>query len=411
MTISQIPGYSPHLRTQVDAFLLDVKEELCGVRIDTEQWSAPIQALDDLLRSDPTVRMYALEMFQQVPREHRVVSSITELLQALQLISTRAPEYNADPKRANFFPVSTLFVYMMMTPAGQAIFRIDTFNNCIKTILKSWCLYLDSPESRAVLHTNENGWLCPSSYARHNLDEYLITDRSAPHWGFASFNAFFHRQIKPECRPIAEPENAKVIVSPNDGTFYKVASEIKSIDQFWIKSQPYSLVHMLAGDPLSQRFQGGTVFQSFLDGKNYHRFHCPIAGTVRKVSTIEGLMFSNAEAVGEDLTAGTYSQAYMSCVNTRSLVFVESDDPALGMVCIVAVGISEVSSISISVQVGYRVEKGDELGYFSYGGSSVCLIFQPGAVRDFTIDISDVGTKVGTRGAVLKAGQSIAVSY
>lgn len=411
MTIPQIPGHSPHLRAQVDAFLLDVKEELCDTHVNMAQWSAPVQALDDLLRRDPIVRMYALEMFQQVPPQHRVVSSIPELLQALQLISTRAPEYSADPQRANFFPVSTLFVYMMMTPAGQAIFRIDTFNDCIKAILKSWCLYLDSPESREVLHTNENGWLSPSSYARHNLDEYLIPDRSAPHWGFASFNAFFHRQIKPECRPIAEPENAQVIVSPNDGTLYKVAREVKNIDQFWIKSQPYSLVHMLAGDPLSQLFQEGTVFQSFLDGKNYHRFRSPIAGTVRKVSIIEGLMFSNAEAVGEDLTAGTYSQAYMSCVNTRSLVFIESDAPTLGLVCLVAVGISEVSSISISVQGGHRVEKGDELGYFSYGGSSVCLIFQPGTIRDFTIDTSDVGTEVGTRGAALKAGQSIAISY
>lgn len=411
MTKKNMSGYSPHLETHVDAFLLDVKHELFGEHVSSEQWSAPVQELDDLLRRDPIVRMYVLEMFQQVPQQNRVVSSIAELLRALQLISTRAPEYNADPKRANFFPVSTLFAYMMMTTAGQAIFRVDSFNDRIKRILKSWCLYLDSPASREVLHTSENGWLCTSSYARHNLDEYLIPDRSAPHWGFASFNAFFHRQVKPEFRPIADPANAKVIVSPNDGTLYKIGREIKSIDQFWIKSQRYSLLHMLAGDALAERFQDGTIFQSFLDGKNYHRFHAPITGTVRKITTIEGLMFSNAEAVGEDLTAGTYSQAYMSCVNTRSLVFVESDDPAIGMVCLVAVGISEVSSISISVQVGHQVVKGDELGYFSYGGSSVCLIFQAGTVRDFTIDTSNVGTKVGTRGAALKAGQSIAIAY
>lgn len=407
---SAIPGYSPHLKNQIDAFLLGLKEELSDY--DTRcssQWSTSVQVLDDLLHNEPIVRMYALEMLRQVPKQHQVVTTIPELLIALQIISTRAPDYNPDPKQANFFPVSTLFVYMMMTPAGQAIFRIGAFNDCIRAILKSWCVYLDSPESRDVLHTNENGWLSPSSWDRHNLDEYLIPDKSAPHWGFSSFNAFFHRQIKPECRPVDEPENGKVVVSPNDGTFYKIAQDVKNTDRFWVKSQPYSLVHMLAGDRQFQKFQGGTIFQSFLDGRNYHRFQAPIEGTVRKVTTIAGLMFSNAESIGEDLTAGTYSQAYMACVNTRSLVFIESNEPSIGMVCLVAVGISEVSSISLSIQVGQRVRKGDEIGYFSYGGSSICLLFQPDVIREFTIDTFDMGTNVGTRGAILKAGQRIAV--
>ncbi|WP_321884042.1 phophatidylserine decarboxylase associated domain-containing protein [Burkholderia cepacia] len=404
-----IPGYSPHLTKEIDAFLLDVEEEVRDARDDSLDWSPSVRALDDLLRRDPVIRMYALEMLEQVPRQHRVASSIHELLIALHLLSTRAPEYNADPKRANFFPASTLFVYMMMTPAGQAIFRIDAFNDCVRDILKAWCGYLDSRQSRNVLHTDESGWLSPSSYERHNLEEYLIPDRSAPHWGFTSFNAFFHRQIKPECRPVADPRNPRVIVSPNDGTFYKVARDIKRTDRFWIKSQPYSLEHMLAGDSLVQLFQGGTVFQSFLDGRNYHRFWAPVSGTIRKIEVIEGLMFSNAESMGEDLTAGTYSQAYMACVNTRSLVFIESDDPVIGMVCLIAVGISEVSSITLTVKAGQTVKKGDEIGRFSYGGSSTCLLFEPDVIRDFTIDTSDTGTVVGSRGAVLKAGQSVAL--
>jgi phosphatidylserine decarboxylase len=240
------------------------------------------------------------------------------------------------------------------------------------------------------------------------MDEYLIPDKTDPHWGFSSFNAFFHRQIKPECRPIAGPGDTRIVISPNDGTLYKVAHEVKASDRFWVKGQPYSLEHMLAGDRFFERFLGGVVYQSFLDGGNYHRFWSPIAGTVRKIVTIEGLMFSNAESAGFDLTAGTYSQAYMTSVNTRSLVFIESDDPGIGMVCLMAIGISEISSVSISVRIGQELEKGEELGYFSYGGSSVCLCFQPGAIRDFTIDIRDTGTEVGTRGAVVKAGQSIA---
>lgn len=401
-------GTSPHARPQVNAFLKDVFEEVGRGLVGPEECSVEVLALADLLRRDPVMGMYAQEMLEQVPHEHRVVTSVPALLTALQRLSTRAPAFHADPLRANFFPASALFVHMMMTPAGQALFRLYAFNDALRAILKSWCQHLDSPASRHVLHAGEDGWLCAESWARHQLDEYLVPDASDPHGGFASFNAFFHRQIRRECRPVAEPGDPRVIVSPNDGTLYKVAHEVRRSDRFWIKSQPYSLEHMLAGHPLFRRFVGGTVYQSFLDGRNYHRFWSPIAGTVRNVVHIEGLMFSNAESMGRDLTAGTYSQAYMSCVNTRVLVFLESDEPALGMVCLMAVGISEVSSISIAVRVGQRLDKGDELGRFSYGGSSVCLLFQPGVVQAFTVDVQDTGTEVGTRGTALKAGQAIA---
>lgn len=404
-----MPGFSPHLRPEINRFLGEVEEELRETRVDEMQWSPQVRALDHLLRSDPIVRMYAQEMLQQVPAQHRVVHSVSALLTALHLLSTRAPEFCADPRRANFFPVSTLFVHMMMTPAGQAIFRIESFNDCIRGILRSWCDFLDSPASRSVLHTGENGWLSPASCERHRMHEYLIPDPCDVHWGFQSFNAFFHRHIRPECRPVDSPDDPRVVVSPNDGTLYKVQRAVKRNDRFWIKSQPYSLEHMLAGDPLFRLFEGGTVYQSFLDGRNFHRFWSPIRGVVRKISVIEGLMFSNAESMGEDLTAGTYSQAYMACVNTRSLVFLESDEAGVGMVALMAVGISEVSSITLSVQVGQRVDKGEEIGFFSYGGSSVCLLFQPAAIPEFTIDIDDEGTAVGTRGTVLQAGQAIAV--
>ncbi|MEW5545725.1 phophatidylserine decarboxylase associated domain-containing protein [Pseudomonas soli] len=409
-TVAIIPGYLPHVRQQVDSFLDDVKDEVSLVGEHCLNFSGPVRALEDLLRRDPIVRMYVLEMIQQVPPEHQVVSTIADLLKALQLISTRAPHYNPDPQRTNFFPVSTLFVYMMMTTAGQALFRVESFNNCIRDILKSWCLYLDSPQSRNVLHTGDDGWLSPSSWERNNLQEYEIPDEHAPHWGFESFNAFFHRQIKPACRPIDEPDNDRVVVSPNDGTLYKVVKDAKPSDRFWIKSQPYSLKDMLAGDLTYRMFEGGTVYQSFLDGRNYHRFKSPVAGIVRKIETIEGLMFSNAESAGEDLTAGTYSQAYMTCVNTRSLVFIESPDPRIGMVCLIAVGISEISSITINAYCGQSIGKGDELGYFSYGGSSICLLFQPGVIHEFFIDTHDTGTVVGSRGHVLKAGQRIALT-
>jgi phosphatidylserine decarboxylase len=53
----------------------------------------------------------------------------------------------------------------------------------------------------------------------------------------------------------------------------------------------------------------------------------------------------------------------------------------------VPVGMSEVSSCMIDPKVtpGYHVGKGEELGYFQYGGSTHCLVFRPGAIAEFTL--------------------------
>jgi phosphatidylserine decarboxylase len=279
--------------------------------------------------------------------------------------------------------MSSLFVYMMFTPAGEAAFRNENFNDAIRYILQDWCDFLDSPESQYVLNTGEFGWLSPSAYAYNKLDEFVIPDRDAPHWGFESFNDYFHRQVKPDLRPVAQPNNPKVIVSANDGTVWDIQRNVKYSDTFWIKSQPYSLVDILAHHPLTDQFVGGDVFQSFLSGANYHRWRAPISGTVIYAEVIDGLMFSELHSLGFDSNAGTMSQGYETAVNTRGLVIIQSPDPVVGMVCVIPVGITEISSVTIQVEVGQTVDKGEELGYFSYGGSTLALVFQPGAIKKF----------------------------
>lgn len=344
-----------------------------------------VSELARLIRANGVVRMYVHEMIHQVPPPYRTVDDVDELLAALSHSTRTAPVYHPDPNYRQFFPISTLFLAMMMTPAGAAAFRDERFNGAIRKILKERCRFLDSSESLSVLHTGEHGWLSPPAYEYSKLDEFIIPDRSAPHWGWKSFNDFFHRQIKAERRPVAAPHDPKVIVSANDGTVYNIARNVRETDDFWLKGQPYSLVNMLDDSEYLERFVGGDVFQSFLSGTDYHRFRSPIDGIVRHAQVVNGLMFSTAESAGPDLTAGTYSQGYEASVNTRGLVFIESGDPVLGMVCVMPIGMTEISSVTLGVAKGDRVKKGDELGYFSYGGSSLCLIFQRGAVAHFTV--------------------------
>ncbi|MCB1036630.1 MAG: phophatidylserine decarboxylase associated domain-containing protein, partial [Acidobacteria bacterium] len=318
------------------------------------------------------------------------------------------PLYQEPDGTQNHFPMSSLFVYMMMTPAGEAAFRNVAFNDALRRILQQWCCFLDSENSLYVLNTSEEGWLSPAAYEANKLYEFVIPDRSAPHWGWTSYNAYFHRQIKAECRPLAGPGDPKVIVSANDGKVYAIRRGVKRQDRFWVKGQPYSLENMLDGSAYVDRFVGGDVFQTFLSGANYHRWRSPIAGTVKDARVVEALMFSDAESAGPDTTAGTFSQGYETSVNTRGLVFIESDDPAIGLVCVMPVGITEISSVTIQVRRGQRVEKGEELGFFSYGGSSMALVFQPGAVAEFTVPDNTSGNP--DDGPPVKVNAQIAVA-
>jgi phosphatidylserine decarboxylase len=72
-------------------------------------------------------------------------------------------------------------------------------------------------------------------------------------------------------------------------------------------------------------------------------------------------------------------------VATRALLFIEADNPVIGLMCVMAVGMGEVSSCEITVQAGDRVKKGDQLGMFHFGGSTHCLIFRPGVNLEFDL--------------------------
>jgi phosphatidylserine decarboxylase len=385
---ARIPGGVSHHVPKSEEALHAFHDELSErARAGAPIGSRAVRELAALIERDAVLRMYVEETLRQVKfvpgAPPSTVTTVGELLSALDYITTLAPLYNADPAKRNAFPMSSLLVYLMMTVAGEALFRVRAFNDQLRKILQEWCVFLDSSASTTVLNETASGWLSPSAVKELKLDQFQI-DRAKPHWGFSCYNAFFHRQIQPRFRPVAGPRDSKVIVSANDGNLVSVARNVKLYDQFWLKGEPFSLIDMLDRSEHTGRFVGGDVVQIFLSGANYHRWHAPIAGTVRDAYVVDGLQFSDAESAGPDPN-GVLSEGYYACVNTRGLVFIESDDPKIGMVCVIPIGITEISSVTIGVSHGQRLEKGQELGYFSYGGSSMCLVFQPGAVQEFTM--------------------------
>ena len=172
-----------------------------------------------------------------------------------------------------------------------------------------------------------------------------------------------------------------------ESTPFSIRSDVKRRDEFWLKTQPYSLEDMLANDEAVEKFVGGTVYQAFLSATNYHRWHSPVAGTIVQAFVVEGTYYSEADSLGSDAGEPTHSQAYLAHVAARAVFLIEADNPAIGLVGFVPVGMSEVSSCLIhpSIDPGHHVAKGEELGHFQFGGSTHCLIFGPGVIGDFAM--------------------------
>lgn len=347
-----------------------------------------IQEFTALIATDPIVRMYFTSMIGQVPKTSkyraRHLDSIEQMLSLMNALLTYVPEFEDSAYVG--CPLDAILDWCMGTPAGFAAFRHPSVNALLRKIIAVWCGYLTSEASLHVLNGSPRGWKSEAAQARIRMAEFEHNPND-PHWGFRSWNDFFTRRFKPGARPVAAPNDDKVIVSPCESRPYRIARDVKRQDDFWIKGQPYSLTDMLAGDPGVDDFVGGIVYQAFLSAFNYHRWHSPVSGTILRARKVEGTYFSECESEGEDPIGPNHSQAYLAHVAARAIIHIMADDPAIGHLVIMPVGMGEISSCVIDhrIKAGARVTKGDELGYFQYGGSTVCCLFRPGAVAAFAL--------------------------
>jgi phosphatidylserine decarboxylase len=294
----------------------------------------------------------------------------------------------------------------MGTNSGFAAFLNDKVNARLKKILNEWARFLGSPESCYVLNDDEHkGWFGKDAKkAMPDFEKEFRCDPAKPHYGFTSWDNFFTRQFKDGQRPVASPGDDAIIVNACESAPYRISGQVNLNDRFWIKGQPYSLQHMLANDEFTNQFAGGTVYQAFLSALSYHRWHSPVSGKIVKTRVIDGTYYSETLSEGFDPSGPNESQGYITEVATRAMIFIEADNPAIGLMCFMAVGMAEVSTCDITVKVGQHVTKGEQLGMFHFGGSTHCLIFRPQVNLDFDMQ----GQKPGLKSSNLKVNSKIA---
>ena len=338
-----------------------------------------------LINDDSILRMYFNQAINQALHAGYALgySTTDELISLINGVMTYAPPYSTSELVG--CPLNALLDWPMCMPAGFALFRSPALNAQLKRVLNFWCSFLSSPDSRTYLNeTPPNGWFSPDALQKTHMSQFQC-DPSAPFWGFTSWNDFFTREFKPGARPVAGQGNSKVIVNACEATPYNIQNNVKLQDTFWIKSQPYSLQDIFTPARLrwAKVFVGGSAYQAFLSAYNYHRWHAPVSGTILDAYLVNGTYYSNATSEGLDPAGPNDSQGYITAVAARAVLIIQCDDPTLKHVACVFVGMAEVSSCVIERKIGEHVQKGDELGYFQYGGSTHCLIFQPGVIQSF----------------------------
>ena len=384
----------------------------------------PVQALKELIESNRYIWNLFQMMFDEIPQKDvdtpagtPQVRDYHELLLVLNRIIQRAPEFNTTGLVGT--PINAVLDYPMGTRAGYVLFNDPRVNAKMKGILDYWGHYLQSPASSYVLNTSDKGWL--STYALKemakeadgiNFLDLFKTRSKDPEkkFGYVSWDDFFTRKFNPGIRPVAEPDNDDVVANACESAPYRVARNFPMKAKFWIKGQPYSLIDLLHNDPWTAKFEGGTLYQAFLSALSYHRWNSPVSGTIVKAYNLNGTYYGEAlnqgfeNPNGPDLVAANNSQAFLTSTATRAVIFIKADNPKIGLMCFVAVGMGDVSNNEITVRIGQHVNKGDELGMFHFGGSTHVLLFRPEVNIDFDLH----GQKPGLDTTNIKVRDTIA---
>ncbi|RPH34363.1 MAG: phosphatidylserine decarboxylase family protein [Bacteroidales bacterium] len=387
----------------------------------TKDNSLPLDpTIDDLAKAiftDPILYMSFTSMYDEIPQGfNEPVKNYDTMLLIMNQILTEAPCYSVVEDQMGLigFPINAILDWAMGTSGGYLAFTNPFVNEKLRAILNKWKTFLESSASKYVLvdgpiaqkqpdYTNPIGWFSPKALeaiaamdplrgqgkspkeAKANFIYNYKCEPSKPYFGYKSWDNFFTREFNPGVREVSPNDSdSDVIVNACESAPYNCVTNAKMKDKFWMKGQPYSVLDIMADNPLASEFGDGcTVYQAFLCAKTYHRWNSPVDGTIKGIKNIPGTYYAESPVEGYDPAGPNDSQGYIAEIATRALIFIQSDNAKIGLMCFVAIGMAEVSSCEITVKVGQKVKKGDPIGTFHFGGSTHCLIFRPGVNIEF----------------------------
>lgn len=197
---------------------------------------------------------------------------------------------------------------------------------------------------------------------------------------FDSFNDFFIRELKDGARKIDISEDS--LVSPADGKIL-VFNDLNNISKFFVKGNEFTLSEFLRDENLVEKYKDGVMVIIRLAPVDYHRFHFPADGFIGKSKKIDGYYYS-VSPIAIKNNFKIFSE------NKREYSILKSEK--FGDILLSEIGATMVGGIIQNYIPNTSVKKGDEKGYFFFGGSSCILLFEKDRIL-FDSDILENSSK------------------
>lgn len=241
-------------------------------------------------------------------------------------------------------------------------------------------LYGESSFASSLLHylvrypffSRFYGFLQRSRWSRYKIVPFIkahevdVSEFALPVSSFSSFNDFFTRHLLPQARPISSSD----FIIPADGR-YLFFQNIDLCEGIWVKGKKMDLEKLVGNAEVAKSYKEGALVIARLCPSDYHRYHFPVEGQINSSHLINGWLYSvNPIALKKNIEIFTENRRIVNEVQT-----------AYGKMLIIEVGATCVGSIHHQFKVGDQVKKGDEMGYFSFGGSCLILLFPNGMMK------------------------------
>lgn len=266
------------------------------------------------------------------------------------------------PKDSNrMTEVDLAFYYVVSISPDEILAKDPEFQEWNVNYTNAWADFLNTDASSKDL----------DSYIKD--PRFSIGDYQVAPSGWHTFNQFFARQTKPGKRPIAGICDPAVVVSPCDFVIAD-AESINADSTVTVKGVTLPIAELLKDSEYNDAFAGGLMLSGYLQIFDYHRFHTPVGGKVVEAKKIPGYVGMTIEREADKLIP--IPKPGFQFTQDRGLVVLDSPD--MGLVGLLPVGMAQISSVVITAEVGAELFKGEEFGYFQFGGSNLLILTQKG---------------------------------
>ena len=268
-------------------------------------------------------------------------------------------------------------------PDGGVVQDIPEFKTFLVDYANVWGAFLDT--TRSFNETILESFIKASP--KYRVQDSMIGEppRSNAASGWLTFNQFFARELNPGLRPIANLADNRTVTAPADCTYkehYAIDAD-SNIPPIVIKgTHTYANVRKLLQDSqYNDRFANGHFIHFFLGPYSYHRFHTPVAGLVKECYALTGEVYLKVQLGDGQFQAADSATDGYEFVQARGVLTIDtslSPYGDVGVVAVIPVGMCQVSGVNMTHEVNKMCDKGDEFGYFTFGGSDIIVLFQAG---------------------------------